>query len=277
MRVPNGDDTVRAGRRRPGECLCQLSPGGRRGPRDIVRVSGVDRSLQREQDLGPPTGVQRQLVHQSRQRPDVGAQLPYLYVPEGLGELLDHIQRRVDCGSWIPVGSSPEAGVRDVGVGRGLEVELDGFSLRDREVVVERRDGLDHASGRPIRERLSLEAGGRGEAEVDHHLGLGRRYARPVGRHLADGMDPERAPRFAPCRPNVDRREVLPGRICKGNWLAGHAPGRQRQRSAGLVDGWFQVVADETVQAGFEQQSVIVHEVLVGVGARAQLTLIQTT
>jgi hypothetical protein len=43
-----------------------------------------------------------------------------------------------------------------------------------------------------------------------------------------------------------------------------------------MVDGWFQMVADETVQTGFEQQAVIVHEVLVGVGARAQLTLIQT-
>jgi hypothetical protein len=37
------------------------------------------------------------------------------------------------------------------------------------------------------------------------------------------------------------------------------------------------MVADETVQAGFEQQAFIVHEVLVGVGTRVQLTLIQTT
>jgi hypothetical protein len=37
------------------------------------------------------------------------------------------------------------------------------------------------------------------------------------------------------------------------------------------------MVADETVQAGFEQQAFIVHEVLVGVGSRAQFTLIQTT
>src|SRR5215207_10451770 len=88
-------------------------------------------------------------------------------------------------------------------------------------------------------------------------------------------MDPKRAPRFAPSRPNVDRREVLPGRTCKGNWLAGHPPGGQRQGSPGLVDGWFQMVAEETVQAGFEQQPVIMHEVLVGVGARAQLRLIQ--
>ena len=79
-------------------------------------------------------------------------------------------------------------------------------------------------------------------------------------------MDPERAPWFAPSRPNVDRREGLPGRVCKGNWLARHAPGGERQRSASLVDGWFQMVADETVQAGFEQSPVIVHKVLVGVG-----------
>ena len=75
-------------------------------------------------------------------------------------------------------------------------------------------------------------------------------------------MDPQRAPRFARSRPNIDRREVLPGRICKGNWLARHTPGGERQGSAGLVDGWLQMVADETVQAGFEQQAFIVHEVL---------------
>ena len=55
VRMPNGDDPVCAGRRWPGECLRQLLPSGHRGPRDVVRVSDVDCSLQREQDLGPPT------------------------------------------------------------------------------------------------------------------------------------------------------------------------------------------------------------------------------
>jgi hypothetical protein len=79
-------------------------------------------------------------------------------------------------------------------------------------------------------------------------------------------MDPERAPRFTPRSPDVDRGEVLPDRIGKGNWLTRHPPSGQRQRSASGVDGWFHMVADESVEAGFEQQPVIVHKVLVGVG-----------
>jgi hypothetical protein len=138
VRVPNGDDPVRAGRCRPGERLRQLSPGGRRSPGDIVRVGDVDRALQREQDLGAPAGVEWQLVHQSRQRRDVGAQLPNVDVPQSQGKLLDHVQRCVNCGSEIPVGSRQKAGVPDVGVGRGLEVELDRCPRRNWEVVVER-------------------------------------------------------------------------------------------------------------------------------------------
>ena len=113
-------------------------------------------------------------MHQSRQRPDVGAQLPHVYIPQGQGELLITYRGVSIAVAGSPFGSWPKAGVPDVGVGRGLEVELDGFSRRNREVVVEGRDGLDHASVRPIRERLSLKAGARREAEVDDHLGFAR-------------------------------------------------------------------------------------------------------
>jgi hypothetical protein len=108
------------------------------GAGDVVRVGRVDRPLQRDEDLRAPAGGDGQLIHQAGQRPDVGPELPDSDVAQVQCEFLDHVQLGARQRGRITVRCGMESGDGDVGVGGGLEIDIDRLAWLYGDVVVER-------------------------------------------------------------------------------------------------------------------------------------------
>jgi hypothetical protein len=136
--VPDRDHPVRTGRGWLGQGLGEFGAGGGGGAGDVVRVGRVDRPLQRDEDLRAPAGGDGQLIHQAGQRPDVGPELPDSDVAQVQCEFLDHVQLGARQRGRITVRCGMESGDGDVGVGGGLEIDVDRLAWLYGDVVVER-------------------------------------------------------------------------------------------------------------------------------------------
>ena len=169
--VTDGDDPVRAGVRRTAQHLAQLGPGGRRGAGDVVGIDHVEHRRQGMQDLEATRLGLGQLVHQPIEGADVAEQLPDSCVEQSDLELADLVDRVVTGGGRVAERGGREVDRPDVGVRRGLEIEVDGGGRIEWHVIVERCHRLDRHAVRTPGQPLGLEPGTAAEAEVDDQLG----------------------------------------------------------------------------------------------------------
>ncbi len=263
--VADGDDPVRASRRGSAEHVGQLGAGvgGRAG--EVVGVGGVHGPLQGGQDLGAAAGRERQLGHQAAQGEQVGLQLARGHVPQHELEPAEPVDRLRPSGGQVTLRGRPEPGVRHVGVGGALQVEVHRLAGSDREVGVVRGDRLDRPPVRGPGQALGLEAGTGAEPEVDGDLGDRARDVGPAGGDLAGDVDPQGAPGPTPRGPDLERLELLLHGLGERHRLARHRPGRQCQRGPVPVRRGSEVVGGEAAQAALEEGPVVVHESSFGI------------
>jgi hypothetical protein len=262
VRVPDGVHPVRARPRRGGQHVRELGPAQLGGARHVLGVDDVDGPFEGPQHLGAPRQVGGQLGDQPGQRPDVLRELPDRHVEQpdvGGDEPVERVVARR--GRVAHPGRAVRPVGRDARVGRRFHVHVDGRTRAGGEgdVGVARLDGRHHDAVRGVGEPLGLEARlHTGETEVDGELGP-RSGVGPAGRHGARDVEPDRAPRPAPRRAHLERRELLPHRLGERHRLARRRPRGDLERHALAVHRGNEPFADEPRDPRYDQVRVIVH------------------
>ena len=185
---PTAGDGVRAGVRGPGQ--------RRRPARRAAARRGARRRRARSSASSARSSARRISCRRgssaassrisSRQHLDVEAEVPDVLVEDGQVGCAEPVERRVPGGEPCrpaAVGTNPPR--QDVGVGGGLDQQPDllaaGGRVRDRHVLVLRRDALDRPAVQVVDERLGLDARPvADEPEVEHGL---HPPAGPLGGH----------------------------------------------------------------------------------------------
>ncbi len=265
MGVADGGDGVGTGVGRSGQHLDQPGAGLGGGARHVQRIDGVQGVVDGAQQLVPARVAGRQLVHHSAGHLQVERQVPDVLVQDGevgAGHGVERVGRR---GELVAEGGGADEAVpQDVGVGGGLQQQVDPLAalgpLRHRHVLVLRLDALERPSVRVVDQGLGLMARpGADEPEVEHRL---HPPPGPLGRHLAGGPDPQRGPRPPPA---LAHREGPPVRLQPGHRLGdrhrlvGDLPGRQFQRHGGGVDGGPDALGQHPFEPCLGEQAIVVH------------------
>ena len=150
--------------------------------------------------------------------------------------------------------------VGDVGVRRRLQPQVHRCLIRlERDVPVARVQAFDDGPVRPVDRGLGLEPRlGAGVAEVHVDLELDAVPA-PARRRVSGDPKPRRRPRRAPHLARDHRFQVLRPGHPERHRLSRHLPAGGDQRGSPAVHRRDDALADEAIDAHFDQGSVVVH------------------
>ncbi len=236
--------------------------------RDILGIDDIADPVERVQQLGPPRGGGVEFGDERAQHAHVREQRRDREIAECDLDAAERIDRVLPRGRGVAEVRRLEGEeAPDIRVGGRLDVDVDAALRvhRRRDRAVEGREPLDGGTLRAPDEPLALEArlAGR-ETEVDHELRARRdgeetlRVA-PLRRHGSRHVEPRRAPRASPCIADRDGCEGALERRRERFRLAGQLPRGHREGRARAVDGGLEALADETIDAQFDQMGAVVH------------------
>lgn len=262
MRVPHGADPVSRGRGGGGQNVDETRTGPVRRAVDVLEVQGVERLVDRPEDLPAARGLHGQLGHQLAEHLQVDHELPHGFVEHREIHAGEGVLRFAARGLLVTELRGQEGVVvEDDGVGSCLDVQphlfaaLDGGA--DAHPLVARVEALHRGAVGPVDQALALEAGHvLVEAEVEERLDG------PPGPGLGDGAgraEPTGAPGSTPPGARLDRLGLGGESFGDRHRLAGRVPHRDVQRHGLGVHGGADALVEDALEAGFDQAAVVMH------------------